>query len=37
MPLNIPDNLPATDILANEYVFVMQEHKLFTRISVPCK
>lgn len=25
MPLNIPDNLPATDILANEYVFVMQE------------
>jgi len=37
MPIKIPDNLPATEILSNENIFVMSEKRAFTQDIRPLK
>jgi len=37
MPVKIPDNLPATEILNNENIFVMGEHRAFTQDIRPLR
>jgi len=37
MPIKIPDNLPATEILSNENIFVMGEKRAFTQDIRPLK
>jgi homoserine O-succinyltransferase/O-acetyltransferase len=37
MPIRIPDNLPATNILENENVFVMHENRAYTQDIRPLK
>jgi len=37
MPIKVPDNLPATEILSNENIFVMGEKRAFTQDIRPLK
>ncbi len=37
MPVKIPDNLPAAEILHNENIFVMDEHRAFTQDIRPLR
>lgn len=37
MPIKIPDNLPAAEILNNENIFVMGEHRAFTQDIRPLR
>lgn len=37
MPVKIPDNLPASEILNNENIFVMGEHRAFTQDIRPLR
>jgi homoserine O-succinyltransferase len=37
VPVKIPDNLPATEILNNENIFVMGEHRAFTQDIRPLR
>jgi homoserine O-succinyltransferase len=37
MPIKIPDNLPAAEVLKNENIFVMGEHRAFTQDIRPLR
>ncbi len=37
MPIKIPDDLPATEILSNENIFIMGEHRAFTQDIRPLR
>ncbi len=37
MPIKIPDNLPATEILSSENIFVMSENRAFHQDIRPLK